>query len=185
MQRAARAAAVARRSTLFFYYKNNANNGEYYGTRNQYFIQPSEHSFSEQQAYLIDHKSHHPCQYHRVDHRERRPFPRELAADSGYRCHAGEVQQGKHEESIRANRRKSRSREVVAEEDGKRRSYRFLGGQTRQETNRHLPVEAQRTHHRFYPLTDNRDPRRLQMVEVLGGEKLERPDHHRGKQHDR
>ena len=99
-----------------------------------------------------------------------------LAAERSYRGYAGEIEQHEQHERERRQGRETCRADISAIEDGKRGDDSFLGGQTCQQADRHLPVEAQRLQDRRDGFAYHREVGVLKVVQVLRGEILQRPD---------
>ena len=132
--------------------------------------------FLEQRADEVYQERYQPCQYEGVEDGEPCPaFPR-LAAQGGDGGNTGEVEQGEEHEAEGGNGCERRRGDIAAVEYRHRGDDSLLGRQTRQQADRHLPIEAQRAQYRRYCLAYHCQIGVLKVVHVLRGEVLQCPD---------
>ena len=97
---------------------------------------------------MIDEEGDEPGEGEGVEDGEPSPLFAGFATQGSDGCHAGEVEQHKEHEAECGERGETGGTDIAPIEDSERRDDGFFGRKAGQETNRHLPVEAERLQER-------------------------------------
>ena len=125
---------------------------------------------------MIDEEGDEPGEGEGVEDSEPSPDFSCLAAEGSYRRYTREIEQDEEQERERRKGREACGRYIAAIEDSESRDDGFLGRQTGEEADGHLPIEAKRLQERRDGLADGGEVGVLEIVEVLRGEVFKCPD---------